>query len=121
MRSGIKGMTADNLIKDVLKEKICPDNLSKLILHGAGTWLMVNCKEYKFHHFVFVVIGYMFLIDKHLHEFHLITRRKEFYPSPEEFLKLAKSIVKFFPSTGNMADEKEPWVGPYIFFSNGIT
>ena len=54
MRRGIKGMAADNLIKDVLKEKICPEDLSKLILHGAGTWLMVNCKEYKFHIFIFV-------------------------------------------------------------------
>ncbi len=45
MRSGIKGMTADNLIQDVLKEKVCPDNLSKLVMHGVGTWLMVNCRE----------------------------------------------------------------------------
>jgi len=49
-------------------------------------------------------------LNKHLLESDLITRKKEFYPSPEKFLKLAKSIVKFFPSTGNMADEKEPWV-----------
>lgn len=98
MRETVRGDSAQEIIARLIASDVCSDHDRSLVKKATGTWLMANCKK---------VSSIEFSFSLHFVTFFVYS--KENYPSAQEFLKMAKSIVHYYPSTGNKAS-KSPWV-----------
>jgi hypothetical protein len=102
IREARSRITAEDLISALKGSSICGDNLAGLVIHATGTWLMKKLFR------VLRITTHLFV----LFSYHVILLKLPFRPSPSDYLKMAKSITKYFPCMENKVS-KNCWVSSF--------
>jgi hypothetical protein len=106
LRENVRGDLADcaqQLIERLLGCEVCSNRDRLLVKKATGNWLMANCERSVCN--LVINISVVQLLTSVM----ISTNTKEQYPTAEEFLKMAKSIVHYYPPTG-IKCSKNLWV-----------
>jgi hypothetical protein len=113
VREKVRGDLADSaqqLMERLLECEVCSNRDRLLVKKATGNWLMANCERSVCNHLIKIDVVQL------LTSVIISNNSKEQYPTAEEFLKMAKFIVHYYPSTGNKCS-KSPWVYILLFFN----